>query len=201
MGRHAHQQLFGGLLISRWCQARSAYNFAVNPGGSSTGSAIAVSINLCSFALGTEIDGSVIKPAERNAIVGIKPTVGLTSRAGVIPESSHQDTVGTCGRTVRDATYALDAIYGIDGRDKYPSGQRGKIPERGGYSAALANKCALKGAVVGRPWLSSWQLNEPAQNAQLVDLPELIKSAGATIINSIELPSYLTTISQSGWNW
>lgn len=69
---------------ARGGQARSAYNLIVNPGGSSSGSAIAVSVNLCPFALGTETDGSVINPAERNAIVGIKPTVGLTSRAGYV---------------------------------------------------------------------------------------------------------------------
>lgn len=98
-------------------QARSPYNLTLNPGGSSSGSAIAVAANTIMFALGTETDGSVINPAERNAIVGIKPTVGLTSRAGVIPESEHQDTVGTFARTVRDATYALDAIYGVDPRE------------------------------------------------------------------------------------
>jgi len=76
-------------------QAYNSYNFTVNPGGSSSGSAIAVSNNVVPFALGTETDGSVINPAERNAIVGFKPTVGLTSRAGVIPESEHQDTVRT----------------------------------------------------------------------------------------------------------
>ena len=84
-------------------QCRSAYNLTTNPGGSSSGSAVAVAANVIAFALGTETDGSVINPAERNSIVGIKPTVGLTSRAGVIPESEHQDSVGVFGRTVRDA--------------------------------------------------------------------------------------------------
>ncbi|KAK5275177.1 hypothetical protein LTR16_012670, partial [Cryomyces antarcticus] len=63
-------------------QCRSSYNLTVNPGGSSSGSAVGVAANVFTFALGTETDGSVINPAERNAIVGIKPTVGLTSRAG-----------------------------------------------------------------------------------------------------------------------
>ncbi len=83
------------------------------------------------LALGTETDGSVINPAERNAIVGIRPTVGLTSRSGVIPECTHQDTVGTFGNTVRDAVYALDAIYGVDSRDHYTSAQVGKTPQGG----------------------------------------------------------------------
>lgn len=110
---------------ARGGQARSSYNFTVNPGGSSTGSAIAVANNVVTFALGSETDGSVINPAERNAIVGIKPTVGLTSRAGVVPERIHQDTVGCFGRTVQDAVYALDAIYGVDPRDNYTSAQMG----------------------------------------------------------------------------
>ncbi|KAK0953952.1 hypothetical protein LTR91_023569 [Friedmanniomyces endolithicus] len=131
-------------------QARSAYNLTVNPGGSSSGSAIAVSNNVVPFALGTETDGSVINPAERNAIVGIKPTVGLTSRSGVIPECTHQDTVGTFGKTVRDAVYALDAIYGVDSRDNYTSAQVGKTPQ-GGYVPYLSTASSLKGAKFGIP--------------------------------------------------
>ena len=131
-------------------QARSAYNLTVNPGGSSSGSAIAVSNNVVPFALGTETDGSVINPAERNAIVGIKPTVGLTSRSGVIPECTHQDTVGTFGKTVRDAVYALDAIYGVDSRDNYTSAQVGKTPQ-GGYVPYLSTASSLKGAKCGIP--------------------------------------------------
>ncbi|KAL9636501.1 MAG: hypothetical protein Q9164_002784 [Protoblastenia rupestris] len=181
-------------------QARSAYNLTVNPGGSSSGSAIAVAANIVSFSLGTETDGSVINPAERNAIVGIKPTVGLTSRAGVIPESIHLDTVGTFGRTVRDATYALDAIYGVDSRDNYTSGQVGKTPQKG-YAPFLSNKDALKGATFGLPWESFWTQADPAQQAQLVELLDLIESAGATIVNNTELPNYETIVSPTGWNW
>jgi amidase len=129
----------------------------------------------------------VINPAERNAVVGIKPTVGLTSRAGVIPESTHQDSVGCFGKTVRDATYVLDAIYGIDPRDNYTFAQEGKTPQ-GGYTQFLTDKSALKGAVFGLPWLSFWQYNDPAQNSQLVDIFDLIRSAGDTIINVTELP-------------
>ncbi|KAL5116083.1 hypothetical protein ACEQ8H_005979 [Pleosporales sp. CAS-2024a] len=120
-------------------QARSPYNLTVNPGGSSSGSAAAVAANVASFALGTETDGSIINPAERNALVGIKPTVGLTSRAGVIPESTHQDTVGTFGRSLRDAAFAFDAIYGPDPRDNYTLAQVGKTPE-GGYIPFLTNR-------------------------------------------------------------
>ncbi|KAJ5496490.1 hypothetical protein N7463_008477 [Penicillium fimorum] len=181
-------------------QCRSAYNFTVNPGGSSTGSGVAVGANLVPIALGTETDGSVINPAQRNSIVGIKPTVGLTSRAGVIPESAHQDTVGTFGKTVRDAVYALDAIYGIDSRDNYTSAQEGLTPV-GGYAQFLTNQTALQGAVFGIPWESFWALGDPDQITQLLDLVDLIESAGATIINGTELPHYKEIVSPDGWNW
>ncbi|KAJ5807363.1 hypothetical protein N7447_010819 [Penicillium robsamsonii] len=185
---------------ARGGQCRSAYNFTVNPGGSSTGSGVAVGANLVPIALGTETDGSVINPAQRNSIVGIKPTVGLTSRAGVIPESAHQDTVGTFGKTVRDAVYALDAIYGIDSRDNYTSAQEGLTPV-GGYAQFLTNQTALKGAVFGIPWESFWALGDSDQIAQLLELVELIKSAGATVINGTELPHYKEIVSPDGWNW
>ncbi|MCJ1341071.1 hypothetical protein MMC09_006367 [Bachmanniomyces sp. S44760] len=170
-------------------QARSPYNLTVNPGGSSSGSAGAVAANIVTFALGTETDGSVINPAERNALVGIKPTVGLTSRAGVIPESTHQDTVGTFARTVRDAVYALDAIYGVDARDNYTQGQVGQAPT-GGYTQFLTDKNCLQGAVFGLPWQSFWSLADPGQVDQLTQLIQLLKDAGATVINGTELPNY-----------
>jgi amidase len=185
---------------ARGGQCRSAYNFTVNPGGSSTGPGVAVGANLVPIALGTETDGSVINPAQRNAIVGIKPTVGLTSRDGVIPESLHQDTIGTFGKTVRDAVYALDAIYGVDARDNYTLAQVGKVPAKG-YTQFLSKKDALKGAVFGLPWKSFWALGDAVQIAQLEELLDLIKAAGATIINGTELPHYKTIVSPDGWNW
>ena len=131
--------------------------------------------------------------------MGIKATVGLTSRAGVIPESLHQDTVGTFGKTVRDAVYALDAIYGIDTRDNYTLAQKGHTPKN--YTQFLAKKDALKGAVFGLPWNSFWALGDPEQISQLEELIELIKSAGATIINGTELPHYKKIVSPDGWDW
>ncbi|KAK0332720.1 hypothetical protein LTR33_000224 [Friedmanniomyces endolithicus] len=181
-------------------QARSAYNLTVNPGGSSSGSAIAVSNNVVPFALGTETDGSVINPAERNAIVGIKPTVGLTSRAGVIPESTHQDTVGTFGKTVRDAVYALDAIYGVDSRDNYTSAQVSKTPH-GGYVPYLSTASSLQGAKFGIPWASFWALADQEQLNILLDMVSMIQDAGATIVNGTELPYYKQVVSPDGWNW
>lgn len=185
---------------ARGGQARSSYNSTVNPGGSSSGSAIAVSNNVVAFALGTETDGSLINPAERNAIVAIKPTVGLTSRAGVIPESIHQDTVGAFGRTLKDAVHALDAIYGVDPRDNYTSVQIGKTPP-GGYVQYMSNSSVLKGATFGIPWQSFWALADPEQQGILLDLVDLIEKAGATIVNGTELPDYKIIVSPYGWNW
>ncbi|KAL8982571.1 MAG: hypothetical protein Q9205_002962 [Flavoplaca limonia] len=181
-------------------QSRSSYNLTVNPGGSSSGSAVAVANNVVPFALGTETDGSVINPAERNAVVGIKPTVGLTSRAGVVPESEHQDTVGIIARTVRDAAYALDAIYGVDLRDNYTFAQRGNTPSKG-YAAALENRNALRGAKFGLPWKSFWTFADAEQQSILLDLVDQIRTAGAFIINNTEITDYQTLVSPDGWNW
>ncbi|KAK8068555.1 hypothetical protein PG996_007667, partial [Apiospora saccharicola] len=215
--REAGAVLFGKATLSEWAdmrsnsysegysarggQARSAYNLTVNPGGSSSGSAIGVSISAIAFSIGTETDGSVINPAERNAIVGFKPTVGLTSRAGVIPESEHQDSVGTFGRAVRDAVYALDAIYGEDARDNYTLAQRGKTPREGGYAQFLSKSDALKDATFGLPWNSFWVHADEEQQSALRSILSLIESAGATIVNGTEIPDYERLVSPDGWNW
>ena len=185
---------------ARGGQSRSAYNLTVSPGSSSTGSAIAVSNNVVAFALGTETDGSIIDPAERNAVVGIKPTLGLTSRAGVVPVSLNQDTVGTFGRTVRDAVYALDAIHGVDPHDSATSTQAGKTPVRD-YASSLSDRSALKGAKLGIPWDSFWVHADPEQLSVLLDFIDQIASAGATVVNGTEIPNYETTVCQAGWDW
>ena len=118
----------------------------------------------------------------------------------VVPESIHQDTVGTFARTVRDAVYALDVIYGVDSRDNYTSAQVGKTPN-GGYSQFLTNSDALANATFGLPWQSFWALASEEQQASLLGLVDLIKSAGATVINGTELPNYQTIVSPDGWNW
>ncbi|KAF4449595.1 hypothetical protein F53441_7162 [Fusarium austroafricanum] len=214
--RDAGAVLFGKAALSEWAdmrsndysegysgrggQVRSAYNLTVNPGGSSSGSGVGVGANVIAFSLGTETDGSVINPANRNALVGFKPTVGLTSRAGVIPESEHQDSVGTFARNVKDATLVMDAIYGVDKRDNYTSAQKSKTP-KGGYAQFLTNKEALKGATFGLPWKSFWALADEDMQSQLLELVKLIEDAGATIINGTEITNYETLVSPTGWNW
>ena len=214
--RQAGALLLGKATLSEWAdmrsnnysegysprggQARSAYNLALNPGGSSSGSAVAVAANVVPFALGTETDGSIINSAERNALVGIKPTVGLTSRAGVVPESEHQDSVGTFGRTVRDATYAFDAIHGVDARDNYTLAQEGRVPTDG-YIQFMTNRFSLKNATFGIPWESFWVYADAEQQSKLLSIVSAVKAAGATVINNTEIPSRELTVSPDGWNW
>ena len=107
--------------VSGWSgrggQCRNPYALDRNPCGSSSGSGVAVSANLAALAIGTETDGSIVCPSTSCGIVGIKPTVGLVSRAGIIPISSSQDTAGPMARTVADAAALLTAIAGADPRD------------------------------------------------------------------------------------
>jgi amidase len=106
-------------------QGRNPYVLDRNPCGSSSGSAQAVSANLVTVALGTETNGSIVCPSSVCGVVGIKPTVGLTSRAGVIPIAHTQDTVGPIGHTVADAAAVLGALTGIDARDSATSESAG----------------------------------------------------------------------------
>jgi amidase len=99
-------------------QTKNPYVLDRNPCGSSSGSAVAVSANLCVVAIGTETWGSIMCPSNSNGIVGIKPTVGLWSRSGIVPISYTQDTAGPMSRTVRDAAIILGAVTGVDGNDK-----------------------------------------------------------------------------------
>lgn len=98
-------------------QTRNPYDLTRNPCGSSSGSAVAVSANLTILAIGTETNGSIVCPSQTNGIVGLKPTVGLISRAGIIPISFTQDTPGPMGRTVKDVAIALGALTGLDSLD------------------------------------------------------------------------------------
>src|SRR5205085_415053 len=99
-------------------QTKNPYALDRNPCGSSSGSGAAVAANLCAVAIGTETDGSVVCPSSANGLVGIKPTLGLVSRAGIIPISHSQDTAGPMARTVKDAAILLTALAGSDPNDE-----------------------------------------------------------------------------------
>jgi amidase len=111
---------------SRGGQTKNPYILDRNPSGSSAGSGAAVAANLCAVAIGTETDGSVVSPSSVNGLVGIKPTVGLLSRSGIIPISITQDTAGPMARTVKDAAILLGALAGIDPQDSYTLNSKGK---------------------------------------------------------------------------
>ncbi|KAG0167706.1 hypothetical protein DFQ28_005788 [Apophysomyces sp. BC1034] len=186
---------------ARGGQSRNAYNLTQNPAGSSSGSAHAVTANLVTVAIGTETDGSVIGPAQRAGLVGIKPTVGLTSRDGVIPESHSQDTVGTFGRTFKDAVYVLDAIKGVDARDPVTKGQKGRVPKR--FARFVTTKGALDGVRIGIPWKAIWQAPTTRSSLpQLFSAIDELRAAGAIIVNNTNIPT-IDEIAPSPpqWDW
>ncbi|CAI8618536.1 unnamed protein product [Vicia faba] len=131
---------------ARGGQGKNPYTLGF-PCGSSSGSAISVAANLVTVSLGTETDGSILCPSNFNSVVGIKPTVGLTSRAGVVPISPRQDTIGPICRTVSDAAYVLETIAGIDTVDKATIEASKYIP-KGGYAQFL-KKDGLRGKRLG----------------------------------------------------
>ncbi len=106
---------------------RNPYALDRNPSGSSSGSAVAVAASLCAAAVGTETDGSIISPSSACGVVGIKPTLGLVSRSGIIPISQSQDTAGPIARTVTDAAILLGVLAGIDPADGTTEQSRGKL--------------------------------------------------------------------------
>lgn len=194
---------------SRGGQNRNPYNLAEHPGGSSSGPASALAANMCAFSIGTETDGSVIFPADRNAVVGIKPTVGLTSTLGVIPEAPSMDTVGTFGRSVEDATIVLDIIAD---KSSIPHG-RGDAYDSSGdeidivkdYTSWLTKRDVLKGAKFGLPSKRVWEAasNIPRYRRQYSALRKLIKGieeAGAQVYD-VDFPSAEEIISPDGWDW
>ncbi|MGC8750232.1 amidase [Hydrotalea sp.] len=162
---------------SRGGQTKNPNMLDRGPCGSSSGSGAAVSANLCAVAVGTETDGSVIAPSSFNGIVGIKPTVGLLSRSGIIPISATQDTAGPMARTVKDAAILLGAMTGIDEADPVTLTSKGKIPDN--YTQFLdAN--ALKGKRIGIE--QSFLHGHEAVVALYKNAIEILKQQGATIV-------------------
>jgi amidase len=166
-------------------QTNNPYALDRNPGGSSSGSGAGVSANFVAASLGTETDGSIVNPANNDGVVGIKPTVGLTSRAGVVPISHNQDTVGPHCRTVADAATVLGALVGVDPRDPFTSASAGKF--YADYRQFL-NPNGLKGARIGvlRKFVTGYSnFTDDIFNAAVT----AIQSAGATIIDPADPPS------------
>ncbi|MGZ4112943.1 MAG: amidase family protein, partial [Tumebacillaceae bacterium] len=154
-------------------------------GGSSSGSGSSVAANLATVAVGSETSGSILSPAGRNSLVGIKPTVGLVSRTGIIPIAHSQDTAGPMARTVADAAILLGALTGVDERDPATLSSEGRYLSD--YTTCLdAN--GLQGARIGiaRDYYFAEELDEE-QLALIEAAIEVLKQAGAEVIDSIAI--------------
>jgi len=163
-------------------QAKNPYVLDRNPCGSSSGSGGAVSANLSALAIGTETDGSVVCPSSANGVVGIKPTLGLVSRAGIIPISHSQDTAGPMARTVRDAAILLGVIAGVDPRDSATSASSGR--GQADYTGSLdAN--GLRGARIGVV-RKHFGFNDSV-DALMTNAIDVMKQQGAVIIDPVEI--------------
>ncbi len=165
-------------------QTRHPYALDRNPCGSSSGSGAAVAANLCAGAVGTETDGSIVCPSGINGIVGIKPTVGLISRAGVIPISASQDTAGPMARTVADAVALLGALTGVDPRDGATAASRAHVVKD--YLQFL-DPAGLEGTRIGVA-RKSFGVAPPVEKVLKAALDEM-KSHGAVIVDPAEIPT------------
>ena len=177
----------GSLSTSGWSGrgglTRNPYALDRNPSGSSSGSGVAVAANLCAVAVGTETDGSILSPSSFNGIVGLKPTVGLVSRSGIIPIAQSQDTAGPMARTVADAALLLGVLSGADPRDPATAGSTGKT--HADYTAFL-DPAALNGARLGvaRAFFGFHRQVDALMETALTHLEQM----GAEIVDPVEVP-------------
>jgi amidase len=196
--RAAGAVILGKTNLSEWANIRSSHStsgwsgrggltknpYALdrNPCGSSSGSGAGVSANLCTAAIGTETDGSIVCPSSSNGIAGIKPTVGLVSRGGIIPISHSQDGAGPMCRTVRDAAIMLGALTGVDPRDSATANSQGKSLTD---YARFCDPDGLKGARIGvaRKYFG---FND-AVDALMEQSLDAMKRQGATLIDPADI--------------
>jgi amidase len=170
---------------SRGGQCRNPYALDRNPSGSSSGSAVATTANLCAAAVGTETDGSIVSPASRCGIVGLKPTLGLVSRAGIIPIAHSQDTAGPMGRTVTDVAILLGAMAGVDERDEATLAAGEHV--EADYTRFL-DVDGLRGARIGvfRP---RGLRDNPLTDGVLAAALAVLRERGAVIVDPVEIES------------
>ncbi len=198
--RKAGAVILGKTNLSEWANIRSSHStsgwsgrggltrnpYALdrNPCGSSSGTGAAVSANLCAAGVGTETDGSVVCPSSANGLAGMKPTLGLISRSGIIPIAHSQDTSGPMARTVRDVAILLGAMTGADADDKATAASAGKIQPD--YTKFL-DPSGLKGARIGvvRKYFGFNDAVDQLMN----DLIEEMKRAGADITDPADIPT------------
>jgi amidase len=164
-------------------QTRNPYALDRTPSGSSAGSGAAMASNFAAAAVGTETDGSIVSPSSCNSLVGLKPTLGLLSRSGIVPISHSQDTPGPMCRTVRDAAIMLGAMAGIDPRDPATASSKGKIAPD--YTAFL-DKNGMKGARIGVARATFFGYNATVDKA-VHDALDVMRQLGATIVDPADL--------------
>jgi amidase len=192
--------ILGKVNLSEWANIRSnrstsgwsavggltknPYVLDRNACGSSAGTGASIAANLACVGIGTETDGSIVCPANTNGLVGIKPTVGLVSRAGIVPISHTQDTAGPMCRTVRDAAALLSVVAGADPRDTATAASAGHVVAD--YTTAC-DAGALKGARIGvvRQLFNAG----PQVNAVMVDALKALEAAGAILVDPVDIPS------------
>ncbi|MEV6414615.1 amidase [Kribbella sp. NPDC051718] len=192
LGKTNLSEWAGGISIThhpgwsaRGGQTRNPYKLDRSPSESSSGTAVAAAANLCVVGIGTETNGSIVDPAAANSVVGVKPTVGLISRAGMIQGVPSQDSVGPIARTVRDAAIVLGTLVGVDERDPATLASRGHFHLD--YTRFLVAD-GLRGARIGVPrqvyFGYSSHADEIAEQAI-----EVMRKAGATVVDPADVPT------------
>ncbi len=167
---------------------------ALSPGGSSSGPGIAIAANFATVGIGTETSGSILSPGTQNLVVGIKPTVGLVSRDGIIPITADQDTAGPFGRTVTDAATLLGVIAGFDPADVATGACLTPGNCLDDYTKFL-DKHALRGARIAVPHFGYWtdtsgNVNLSVQQQQVMnDAIAVLRARGATVLDPLEIPT------------
>lgn len=178
---------------ARGGQCRNPYALDRNPSGSSAGSAVAAAANMTALAVGTETGGSIVCPASADGVVGLKPTVGLWSRSGIIPISLTRDSAGPITRSVRDAAVLLGAATGVDPRDRATAESRGNAHTD--YTRFL-DPGGLEGARIGVA--RNFPDFEPSVLERLDEAVEVMGAQGAEVIDPVELPNAVQRGGQPG---
>ncbi|HDX9653071.1 amidase [Bacillus wiedmannii] len=205
IGKTNMTELANAMSFDMWAGYSARGGQTINPygtgeadmfvGGSSTGSAIAVAANFTVVSVGTETDASILSPAVQNSVVGIKPTVGLISRRGIIPFTYSQDTAGPFARTVTDATVLLGSLTGVDEKDVATHKSEG-IAEHD-YTKYL-DVNGLHGAKIGvfsnapKDYYETGEYDEKLFKETI----EVLRSEGATVVENIDIPSF-----HREWSW
>ncbi|MDE5415118.1 amidase family protein [Alkalihalobacterium chitinilyticum] len=202
LGKSNMTELSNGMATEMWAGYSSRGGQVVNPygpewfvGGSSSGSAVAVAANFTVGSIGTETDASILSPAIQNSVVGIKPTVGLISRRGIIPFTYSQDTAGPIARTVTDAALLLEVLAGVDQLD--PATHKYSYISPQNYSSYL-DRNGLKGARIGIFTDASKEFykSDEYDDHLFQQVIRTLKGEGATIVGDVDIPSF-----HREWSW